>query len=266
MMLTCGFAMNAAVQDEIGMVKVKKVSERRSTITEGLTAQDFVGVYTWDGKNGTNYDIGFGGELTITLDETRENGLILKNFPNYFTTFATFEPETGRIIIPNQCLETWYDTISASNGKPEQISKQEFWFQNYTAKNEIIDGQTKIKFAVNSETPFYFTLKEEGCLMSGGDIDMEKFSNYKYTDEELKELFCAAAVEIRDDTLTAETPYYLLYWIEAKKKISAVEAITENDNDSVSYYNLQGIKMDEPEKGQIVIVKKGGKVEKMIVR
>lgn len=48
---------------------------------------------------------------------------------------------------------------------------------------------------------------------------------------------------------------------------NAVEAIGVDDiNTPEVYYNLQGVKLQAPEKGQVVIVRKGNKASKMIVR
>lgn len=42
--------------------------------------------------------------------------------------------------------------------------------------------------------------------------------------------------------------------------------VDDSKNGEPVYYNLQGVRVENPEKGQLVIVKKGGKAEKMIVR
>lgn len=48
---------------------------------------------------------------------------------------------------------------------------------------------------------------------------------------------------------------------------NAVEAIdTDDSNVPEEYYNLQGLKLQTPEKGQVVIVRKGNKASKMVVR
>lgn len=48
--------------------------------------------------------------------------------------------------------------------------------------------------------------------------------------------------------------------------LSGIEAIDVDENAPVVYYNLQGIRVDNPTKGQLVIVRKGNKSYKMIAR
>lgn len=50
------------------------------------------------------------------------------------------------------------------------------------------------------------------------------------------------------------------------QQANSVEQIEQKAEEATEIYNLNGIKMEKPEKGQIVIVKKGGKAEKMIVK
>lgn len=50
------------------------------------------------------------------------------------------------------------------------------------------------------------------------------------------------------------------------QQTNSVEQIEQKMEEATEIYNLNGIQMDKPEKGQIVIVRKGGKAEKMIVR
>lgn len=47
---------------------------------------------------------------------------------------------------------------------------------------------------------------------------------------------------------------------------AGVEGIFDNSNAPVKYYNLQGVEIANPEKGQLVIKKQGSKAEKLIVR
>ena len=48
---------------------------------------------------------------------------------------------------------------------------------------------------------------------------------------------------------------------------SAVDAIEADETDRpVEYFNLQGVKLNNPEKGSLVIKRQGNKVSKMIVR
>lgn len=47
---------------------------------------------------------------------------------------------------------------------------------------------------------------------------------------------------------------------------NTVEQIEQMMEEATEIYNLNGIKMEKPEKGQIIIVKNGGKAEKMIVK
>ena len=47
---------------------------------------------------------------------------------------------------------------------------------------------------------------------------------------------------------------------------SGIANIDTDNNASVKYYNLQGVEISKPVKGQIVIVKKGNKAIKSIAR
>ena len=48
---------------------------------------------------------------------------------------------------------------------------------------------------------------------------------------------------------------------------SAIENVIDNDDNApVEYYNLQGVRINEPAAGQVVIRRQGSKVSKVVVR
>lgn len=48
---------------------------------------------------------------------------------------------------------------------------------------------------------------------------------------------------------------------------SAIEDVIDNDDNApVEYYNLQGVRINEPAAGQVVIRRQGSKVSKVVVR
>ncbi len=48
---------------------------------------------------------------------------------------------------------------------------------------------------------------------------------------------------------------------------SAIEDVIDNDDNApVEYYNLQGVRINEPAAGQVVIRRQGSKVSKIVVR
>ena len=195
-------------------VTFERMTPYRHKASANLTAEDYVGMFKWKGDNllvGESWPIE--GFFTISIDEERENGLLLTDFPTYFTTKATFEPSTGKLLIPNQCVDTYYDTIPASGGSPEMIIKQEAWFLNYTGKNVVDNGETHIG-VTPSKNPFYFTMLADGNLQSGGDIDQEKFKRFEYTDAELEELMCIAVGAPFENDVQVQGQWYLMcIWI-----------------------------------------------------
>ena len=54
--------------------------------------------------------------------------------------------------------------------------------------------------------------------------------------------------------------------IESLNDPVGVDAIDADENAPAEYYSLQGMRLDTPEKGQLVIVRKGGKSYKAIMR
>ncbi len=47
---------------------------------------------------------------------------------------------------------------------------------------------------------------------------------------------------------------------------SGIEEVVTIDTTPVEYYNLQGVRLEEPAPGQIVIRRQGNKVEKILVK
>lgn len=55
-------------------------------------------------------------------------------------------------------------------------------------------------------------------------------------------------------------------WIYFPKDYNSVESIGEESNEAPVYYNLQGVQVANPEKGQLLIVRKGNKSSKKFIR
>ena len=53
---------------------------------------------------------------------------------------------------------------------------------------------------------------------------------------------------------------------DAKAEDTAVDAIEAGQDAPKEYYSLQGIRLAEPQKGSVCIVKQGGKVTKQVIR
>lgn len=182
-----------------------------------LTAEDFTGIYKWTSTNGLKGESWpTEGFFSIVLNPDKENGVLIQDFPTWYTTEADFDPATGRLNIPDHLIETFYDTIPATATDPEIIITEEIWFRNYTGKNDIVQGEKHIVFVQNPDSPYYMRMLSDGNLAGYGEIDMDKFAAYEYTDEELKDLFCAASAVSYVDGI--EKGWYLLiYWLEGER-------------------------------------------------
>lgn len=158
-----------------------------------MTPEKFVGSYTWSGFDLLNGQGGHPekGAMNISIDEENPDQFIIKNFCVYGDLKGTFDAATGHLVIKNQFVVV----------HPER--NMELWFYNYTVVNGVSGGdKVHITTMASPEHPFYFTMREDGML-TAGNLDPEKWSDYTYTDEELENLCCIAALIMPDEDTSA---------------------------------------------------------------
>lgn len=146
------------------------------------TAEDFVGMYKWEGRNQLSQAVlPNEGVMTITINPDNPSRMLVDGFEAYGALDGYVK--NGRLYIPTQYC--WTNTYY----------NQEVWFTNWTVQNGEYeeDGETKVGYqlmAAPDGYEFYFTLTDDG--IQAGDIDGEKWNNHLYTDAELLDLCCIA--------------------------------------------------------------------------
>lgn len=168
--------------------------------------EDFVGLFKWKGIDLLGSETGHpvDGTMNIRPTNAAQTEYTITGFCGLGPLNAKFEPSTGHLVIPNQSISysSQYD--------------QEVWFWNYTVENGIsaTTGEQVHRVIRNNDTPFYFSLQDDGSLHAG-DLDPVKWEDYSYTDAELKELCCIATLIMPLD------PKYDGYFFWAERGISA---------------------------------------------
>ena len=216
--IACGFAANAA-NTNMSMQKVSKLSvddfqtlQKASTSMEfvrispdnrkvkraaATSAKDFEGTYKWSGDNRLGSTV-FPNEGIMTIEVETDGTIAVYGF-DYYADYleANFDAATGRLNIPNAptVFNDYYN--------------YEVWFYNYFWVNTVWTeqdaaenpgskweiGQKLYRVTPASEdTPFFFTLSENGIQAGNGYPDQEKFDAHEYTDEELQNFPLAANI------------------------------------------------------------------------
>ena len=221
------------------------------------SASDYEGSYQWSGRNVLN---GLRhpneGKLIISRDPSNPETLLIKGFEygSEDGLKATFDPTTGRLVIPNQ-----FAFFSEDFG-------YDVWFQNWTLENITKDDGTPGYYPVEAPSthPFYFILEDKDTLKAG-DIDMERWENHEYTDAELLEVCCVAC-----DRGPGQQGYVWMCLnvigkrlIEKEDGENSVEDVI-GDTSSPTYFNLQGIKIEKPLKNHIYIEVNGRKARTLL--
>lgn len=153
------------------------------------TAENFIGYFDWHGKQqlagGSSHSM-----IRISVNKDNPERLIVSGLNSYKALDAYFEPQTQRLIIPDQIIG--YNNYYNVDVK----------FTNWTVKisNTSEDNfDKKYEFVPDPDYPFFFTLTSEGVLRAG-DTDIEKLENFEYTDVELAQLYCVAGVSLDNDS------------------------------------------------------------------
>lgn len=209
--LICGLAANAAqptmkaqklnasnatdveLIDAITPMTMKFTPKKNVKAQKGkvATTEDFLGEYMWAGDNNLAGVVWpNSGDMNITVDPDYPDSVLI-------TGFAPFDMrgkvENGRLYIPNQFtyLNTHYN--------------EDCWFWNYTLQNgtrndTLSDGTIQqvatYKFLKNDTEKFYFSRDEQSGMIFAGNmmgLDNDKWRNFLYTDQELRDLICIAS-------------------------------------------------------------------------
>lgn len=166
--------LKETVSMELMPVSKKALRAKRGAVE----AKDFLGTYSWKGRNQLSSEpYPNQGKMQIYTDES-SGQIMVYNLISRETLKANFDSFSGRLYIPNQYIYT------------NSSYNQEVWFCNYSAYNT---GEAYYPIEAGDAHQFYFTLTEDGGL-AAGNLNSEKWENHTYTDTELLNDFCVAAV------------------------------------------------------------------------
>lgn len=172
--------------------------------------------------------------------------------------------ETGKLLVEN-CYAS--GTVNAANGgagiaagfNANYTNPCDVELKNVVAWNPSVVGPGSETFARNHETLINLTITDavawDGMTINGVAVEGGK------TTAELQAL--VTGWEAFNDKLNDGMP--VLAWQEANGEESGVEAIDAADNVAPVYYNLQGVRVQNPANG-VYIVKRGNKVSKVFIR
>ena len=196
--------------------------------------------------------LGLGGDWTPTTVEVlvEEN----KTKPGYY-----------RIKDPYQgIVAKWNDLTYDHAGHTHYL------YFDASRPKQVIMGPTALGVREEKLGAMYLTSKayEEkraGKLQPEYTAYLGKLENGKIT-------FPTGSIGIRLPEYTKVMGTDLIYWVNNNDQFmlelpsSGIESIEGADNETAEYFSLQGLRIDRPADGQMVIVRKGGKSFKTVYR
>lgn len=179
----------STAMSDADMVFERLTPDNRKEKRRGATkAEDFVGSYKWSGRNllaSTIYPNE--GVLSISINEEDPSKMVVMGLTSSYPLDATFDASTGHLRIPNQYIlfNTYYN--------------EEMWFWNFSVYNGVTeDGEEAYGITMTENLDFYFTLQDDGSLRAG-NTNAQKWNDHTYTDEELLQDVCMAALMMPED-------------------------------------------------------------------
>lgn len=156
---------------------------------DNVTADNFIGYFDWHGKQqlagSSSHSM-----IRISVNKEQPERLTVSGLNSYKALDAYFDPQTQRLIIPDQIIG--YNDYYNVDVK----------FTNWTVKISDAhedNSDKKYEFVSDPDYPFFFTLTSEGVIRAG-DVNTEKLENFEYTDLELAQLYCVAGVSLDNDS------------------------------------------------------------------
>lgn len=162
--------------------RIDKDAKKVKRNAEPLTVADFVGEYKW-----AAYDMLQEGDaivhssMKIEVDLEDNEKLVITGFSQNWAPLSAYV-KNDRLYIPNQFVIY----------EPEADTDIYFW--NYSIRYKYMNMSWGWWPAKNDNTEFYFRVDEDGDLVAGSPLDMDKLEKFDYTDEELDETYCIAAL------------------------------------------------------------------------
>ena len=213
--------------------------------TTGVGYTDIV----WDRTDGQIYDTG-----NLTYGANRMASCTLMNYGEPVGTMEyTYngdESYVGRMMMDGQLVSTINFTFEENNGYTSETVEDYYGTEIKIVESELYDeyGQMLLQeFAEYYDGEESYFEKVIGTVTYGNVYPLEYVQTTIYTD-----------LEESDNVLKIE---YLDY-IEHTSDAATIEA---DENAPVEYFNLQGIRVDQPSDG-IFIRRQGTKAEKVLVK
>ncbi|MDE7403164.1 MAG: C10 family peptidase [Muribaculaceae bacterium] len=97
------------------------------------------------------------------------------------------------------------------------------------------------------------------CFISQNEIEDLHFS-FPFVESEPDQLYVLKITYVLNNKVN------LMNRLQFCFQLAGVGEITDDNNSPVEYFNLQGVKISNPEAGSVVIEKKGGKVSKIVAK
>lgn len=231
----------------------------------GASAQSFEVFYnTQADKNGQatgEYTLIKDGDV-ITVDKLHLSEPVV--YPEYDMYLQNASAEAF-IKISNKTGNNWVSSLPSPVPANTELSPSVSYTTEYN-ENVLPSGATgDFQTCVGTcfpNNPFYFDLNAHSttnnpsdhlgytisCNGEGVAQKVQLKAKYKFT------------VTYKTETLRFDLVF------DAKAEDTAVDAIEAGQDALKEYYSLQGIRLAEPQKGSVCIVKQGGKVTKQVIR